>query len=165
MLIRPPLREYRTWAMDSRPWTRYIPRSGDIIIAAAPKCGTTWMQQIVSSLVFQDPTPRALYSVSTWIDARFFASVTDTYRAFEGQTHRRFPKTHLPIDGLPIYNEVQYIHVARDGRDAALSMHNHFTGFSEEKLRHLMRSDSRMKPFASHIHAFQATLPNIFDSG
>jgi Sulfotransferase domain len=91
--------------------------------------------------------------------------VTDTYRAFEGQTHRRFPKTHLPIDGLPIYSEVQYIHVARDGRDAALSMHNHFTGFSKEKLKQFDEMDSRTKLFASHIHAFQATLPNIFDSG
>src|SRR6185437_390733 len=58
----------------------------------------------------------------------------ETYRAFEAQVHRRFPKTHVPVDGLPIYDEVFYIHVARDGRDAALSMHNHFTGFSEARL-------------------------------
>ena len=135
MRIRPPEREYRTWAIDSRLWAEYQPRSGDIIIATAPKCGTTWMQQIVSSLVFQDAAPRALYNVSTWIDARFLRPLAETYRAFEAQTHRRFAKTHVPVDGLPIYEEVQYIHVARDGRDAALSMHNHFTGFSEDTLK------------------------------
>jgi len=135
MLMRPALREYRTWAIDSRRWKAYRPRAGDVVIATAAKCGTTWMQQIVSSLVFQDAKPRSLYDVSTWIDARFLLPEADTYRAFEAQTHRRFPKTHLPVDGLPIYDEVRYIHVARDGRDAALSMHNHFTGFSEERMR------------------------------
>jgi aryl sulfotransferase len=40
-------------------------------------------------------------------------------------------KTHLPADGLPIFDEVQYIHVARDGRDAFMSWHNHVTGFTD----------------------------------
>src|SRR6185437_8889095 len=128
MLVRPALRDYRTWVMDSRRWRPYRPRAGDVVIATAPKSGTTWMQQIVSSLVFQDPQPRSLYDVSTWIDARFLQSEAETYRAFEAQVHRRFPKTHVPVDGLPIDDEAFYIHVARDGRDAALSMHNHFTG-------------------------------------
>ena len=48
------------------------------------------------------------------------------HRDLAAQTYRRFVKTHLPIDGLPLYDEVQYIHVAREGRDAAMSLHNHF---------------------------------------
>ena len=59
-LIRPALREYRTWTTDSRRWNHYQPRRDDIVIATYPKCGTTWMQQIVSSLVFQDAAPRSL---------------------------------------------------------------------------------------------------------
>ena len=133
-LIRPALREYRTWTTDSRRWQAYEPRPGDIIIATAPKCGTTWTQQIVSSLVFQDPAPRALPVVSPWVDARFRGGPADMHRALAAQTHRRFPKTHLPVDALPIYDEVRYIHVARDGRDALMSMHNHFTGFSDQQL-------------------------------
>lgn len=128
MLIRPALREYRTWAVDSRRWEGYEPRPGDIVIATSPKCGTTWTQQIVSSLVFQDSAPRPLATVSPWIDARFRASAADTHAALAAQTHRRFIKAHLPLDGLPLYDEVRYIHVARDGRDAVMSMHNHFTG-------------------------------------
>jgi aryl sulfotransferase len=134
MLVRPAQREYRTFAQDSRYWDGYRPRSGDVVIATAPKCGTTWMQQIVCSLIFQDPAPRSLPAVSPWVEARFRSTAEQMQSLLEGQTHRRFLKTHLPIDGLPLHDEVKYIHVARDGRDAVLSMHNHFTGFSEAQL-------------------------------
>lgn len=128
MLVRPATREYRTWSIDSRRWAEFSPRPDDIVIATPPKCGTTWTQQIVSSLIFQDSSPRPLPKVSPWIEQRFRSSVEETYAILEAQTHRRFIKTHLPIDGLPLYDEVRYIHVARDGRDVALSSHNHFGG-------------------------------------
>jgi aryl sulfotransferase len=134
VLIQPARNEYRTWTLDSRRWSVVRPRAGDIVIATAPKCGTTWMQQIVASLVFQDTTPRAVTGVSPWVDARFRDDEATLAGALEAQTHRRFLKTHLPFDGVPLYDEVRYIHVARDGRDAALSAHNHFTGFSQAAL-------------------------------
>ncbi len=133
MLVRSALREYRTWTLDSRYWDGYAPRPDDIIIATAPKCGTTWMQQIVSSLVFGDAQVRPLAAVSPWVEARFRFTADEIQDILGAQRHRRFLKTHLPIDGLPLYDEVKYIHVARDGRDAVLSMHNHFTGFSDEQ--------------------------------
>ena len=134
MLVRPAQREYRTFTQDSRHWAGYRPRPNDIVIATAPKCGTTWMQQIVCSLIFQDPTPRSLPAISPWVEARFRSTAEQVRAQLEGQTHRRFLKTHLPIDGLPLHDEVKYIHVTRDGRDAVLSMHNHFTGFSAAQL-------------------------------
>ncbi|MBP6014145.1 MAG: sulfotransferase domain-containing protein [Alphaproteobacteria bacterium] len=134
MLIRPARREYRTWTLDSRRWADYKPRPDDIVIATAPKCGTTWTQQIVSSLVFQDAKPRPIPKVSPWIEARFRGFAEDMFANLESQTHRRFIKTHLPIDGLPLHDDVRYIHVARDGRDALMSMHNHFTGFAPGQL-------------------------------
>ena len=134
MMIRPAMREYRTWGIDSTGWDAYAPRPGDIIIATAPKCGTTWMQQIVSSLVFRDATVRALPTVSPWLDARVGASASPDAQALARRPTAVFPKSHLPIDGLPLYDEVRYIHVARDGRDAFMSMHNHFTGYSEAQL-------------------------------
>lgn len=130
MLIRPALREYRTWTLDSRRWADYAPRPDDIVIATAPKCGTTWTQQIVAALIFQDGGARAIPDVSPWIDARFRGFSEEVFAKLEAQTHRRFIKTHLPIDGLPLHDEVRYLHVARDGRDALMSMHNHFTGYS-----------------------------------
>ena len=105
-----------------------------MIIATAPKVGTTWMQQIVSLLVFQSPEPRPLGHTSPWIDCRFRGPVELMLENIETQTHRRFLKSHLPLDALPIYDEVRYIHVARDGRDACMSLLNHYKSFSKEAL-------------------------------
>jgi aryl sulfotransferase len=97
------------------------------------------MQQIVGSLVFQDPVARAIPTVSPWIDVRFRGTADEMHRAISAQTHRRFLKSHLPADGLPIHDEVRYIAVARDGRDALMSAHNHFSGHSEAMLANLDR--------------------------
>lgn len=132
MLIRPPLREYRIWTTDSRRWGPYRPRADDIIISAFPKSGQTWTQQIVGSLIFQDTAVRPILQVSPWIDGRPFGSLERIYEQIEAQTHRRFLKAHLPIDGLPLYDEVKYIHVARDGRDVVMSMHNQYMSFTDD---------------------------------
>ncbi|CAN5518392.1 sulfotransferase domain-containing protein [soil metagenome] len=134
MLVRPALREYRTWVMDSRRWAPYQPRAGDIIIATYPKCGTTWMQRIVNLLIFQTPDPAPLDRISPWIDRRLPMPLKDVMDVIAAQGHRRAMKTHLPIDGLPLFDEVRYIHVARDGRDAVLSFHNHAMGFTDPTL-------------------------------
>ncbi len=118
-------RDYLTWFTDSRRWEGYRPREDDIVIATAWKCGTTWTQQIVGLLVFGSPEPRPVHDLSPWIDCRFLGSTDDVYALIEGQEHRRFLKSHLPFDGLPHYDQVKYIHVARDGRDLCMSAWNH----------------------------------------
>jgi aryl sulfotransferase len=45
--------------------------------------------------------------------------------AVEAQTHRRFLKTHLPVDALVFSPRAKYIYIARDGRDVVWSMYNH----------------------------------------
>ena len=122
---------YRTWILDSRRWNAYRPRHGDVVIATYPKCGTTWSQRIVSLLVFQSPEPRPVMDISPWIDRRFGESMEEVNARIEAQTHRRFLKSHLPLDGLPLHAQVRYIHVARDGRDAAMSYHNHAMGLTD----------------------------------
>jgi aryl sulfotransferase len=139
MLVRQPTRVVRDWACDSRRWANYQPRSGDIIIATAPKVGTTWMQQIVNLLVFQSPQPRPLWDLSPWIDCRFRDPIEQMLPRIEAQTHRRFLKSHLPFDALPIYDEVKYIHVARDGRDACMSLLNHSNSLVPQALENFDR--------------------------
>ena len=134
MLSRRATRVVRDFTRDSRRWASYKPRDGDVIIATAPKVGTTWMQQIVSLLIFQSREPRPLGQTSPWIDCRFRGPVELMLDSIEAQTHRRFLKSHLPLDALPIYDEVRYIHVARDGRDACMSLLNHYKSFSQEAL-------------------------------
>jgi aryl sulfotransferase len=140
MLIQPAQRDYRTWTIDSRRWAHYRPRATDIVIPTYPKCGTTWMQQIVSLLVFQTPEPRPIMQISPWIDRRFPEPIEALMSRIDAQDHRRFLKSHLPFDGLPVYEEVMYIHVARDGRDACMSYHNHIVGFTLQMLEGLDRA-------------------------
>ena len=140
MLVQPAARDYRTWIVDSRRWDQYRPRPGDIVIATYPKCGTTWMQRIVGLLVFRTPEPRPIMQISAWIDRRFPEPVEAVAARIAAQDHRRFLKTHLPLDGLPIHDEVKYVHVARDGRDACLSFHNQGTAFTPEVLDRLDRA-------------------------
>jgi aryl sulfotransferase len=137
MQVRAPSRVYRTWGMDSRRWESFRPRRDDIVIATYPKCGTTWMQRIVSLLVFRDPAPIRLMDVSPWLDCRFVEPVEATLARLEAMRHRRFIKSHLPADGLPFFDELRYIVVARDGRDACLSYHNHVLSYTPWMLARL----------------------------
>lgn len=140
MLIRSAQRSYRTWIIDSRRWDHYRPRDSDIVIGTYPKCGTTWTQQIVSLLIFQSPQPRPVQQISPWIERRFPEPIENVLERLEAQTHRRFLKSHLPLDGLPLYDDVRYIHVARSGLDACMSLHNHCTGYTPEMLANLDRA-------------------------
>jgi len=137
MLIEPPKREYRTWIFDSRRWQSYRPRTDDIIIASYPKCGTTWMQRIIGLLVFQTPEPMPVMQISAWLDRRFPQTIEGAIAHIEAQEHRRFLKSHIPLDGMPFHDEVKYIHLARDGRDACMSFQNHAMGFTQVMLNAL----------------------------
>ena len=134
-----PSRHYRTWTLDSRRWESWRPREGDIVIATYPKCGTTWMQRIVSLLIFRSSDPLPLMDISPWIDKRFGEPLDVVIGRIEAQGHRRFLKSHLPLDGLPLHPGVKYIHVARDGRDACMSYHNHAMGLTETVREHFDR--------------------------
>jgi len=131
-MVRAPTREYRTVIMDSHRWDGFRPRPGDIVVATYPKCGTTWTQRIVDMLIHQSAAPRPIMETYPWLDATFFNPIEDDLATLEGQQHRRAIKSHLPFDSLPVYEGVKYIHVARDGRDACFSFHNHQLGFTDE---------------------------------
>jgi hypothetical protein len=85
------------------------------------------MQMICALLIFQTPTfGRSLDLISPWLDMLtrpLDAVVAD----LDAQTHRRFIKTHTPLDGLPFDERVIYLVVGRDPRDVALSWDNHMT--------------------------------------
>ena len=50
---------------------------------------------------------------------------TDVFADLEAQRHRRFIKTHTPLDGIPNDPTVTYICVGQDPRDVGLSMDHH----------------------------------------
>ncbi len=131
-LLRAPTREYRTPIMDSRHWDNFQPRTGDVVVATYPKCGTTWTQRIVDLLIHQSIAPRPIIETYPWLDATFQAPLEVNLATLAAQTHRRAMKSHLPFDSLPIYEGMKYIHVARDGRDACFSFHNHESSYTPE---------------------------------
>ncbi|MBV9046595.1 MAG: sulfotransferase domain-containing protein [Alphaproteobacteria bacterium] len=139
MLSRAPLRTIKDRVRDSRHWDRYTPRPGDVIVATAPKVGTTWTQRIVSMLIFQSAAPMPIMQLHPWVDCRFQMPIEMMIPLLEGQTHRRAMKSHLPFDALPIYDEVKYIHTARGGLDACFSFHNHFTNHTPQSTANFQR--------------------------
>ncbi|HWG74649.1 MAG TPA: sulfotransferase domain-containing protein [Acidimicrobiales bacterium] len=116
---------YRTDVHDSARWDGFPWRPGDIVISPPPKCGTTWVQMICALLIFQTPAlDRPLDQVSPRLDA-LAVDRQEALATLEGQHHRRFIKTHTPLDGLAFKEETSYLCVGRDPRDVAVSWDNH----------------------------------------
>lgn len=124
---------FRNFVCDSARWDGLRFRDDDIVISTPPKCGTTWMQMLCALLIFRTPDlPRPLAELSPWIDMNT-RPLDDVLRALDQQTHRRFIKTHTPLDCLPFDDRVTYLHVARDPRDAALSWDAHLANMDMGK--------------------------------
>jgi aryl sulfotransferase len=132
-LIRPATRHVRNRAFDSTFWDDFPVRSDDIVISTYPKCGTTWTQRIVGMMVFGSAAPFPVQDSSPWPDFRMPPPGAMLGLA-TSQAHRRFLKSHLPLDALPYHEGVKYIHVARDGRDAAMSFFHHKSNYAPEAI-------------------------------
>lgn len=117
-------REFHNHHFDSTIWNDFAFRDDDIIIGTYAKSGTTWTQQIVGQLVFNGAEDVNVPETSPWLDLRV-PSKEVKLAAVEAQTHRRFIKTHLPVDALVVSPRARYIYIARDGRDVVWSMYNH----------------------------------------
>jgi aryl sulfotransferase len=115
------LPRYRTVVSDSALWADFRFRTGDVVISTPPKCGTTWMQMLCALLIFDTADfGRPLTEISPWLDAVTYDTAAIS-ALLESQEHRRFVKTHTPLDGLPFEPGVTYVCVGRDPRDVMLS--------------------------------------------
>ncbi|MBX9698083.1 MAG: sulfotransferase domain-containing protein [Acetobacteraceae bacterium] len=118
-------REIHNNHMDSTIWNDLVFRDDDIVIGTYAKSGTTWTQQIVGQLLFNGDPDLAVAEMSPWLDLRIPPKEVKL-PLVEAQTHRRFLKTHLPVDALVYSPGAKYIYIGRDGRDVMWSMWNHF---------------------------------------
>lgn len=131
---------YRNLVWDSARWEGFEHRPGDIVISTPPKCGTTWTQMLCALLVFDGPRfPGLLGEISPWLDL-LMQPIEEIRAIYAVQRHRRFIKTHTPLDGLPLRDDVTYVVVGRDPRDVAISMEHHlanmdFSRFFELRAR------------------------------
>jgi aryl sulfotransferase len=86
---------------------------------------------MVANLIFSGRDRRAPpFKMSPWLDMRIFR-LEHVLTQLEQQTHRRFIKTHLPLDGLRFDQRVKYLYVGRDTRDVFMSWWNHYRSFTE----------------------------------
>jgi DNA-binding MarR family transcriptional regulator len=105
-------------------WADFPFRPGDIVISTLPKSGTTWLQMICALLIFQgQDLPAPLPELSPWMESDSY-SRDEVYARLAAQEHRRFIKTHLPLNEIPIKAGVTYIVVARHPLDVAVSMYH-----------------------------------------
>lgn len=116
---------------DSSIWNDFAFRDDDIFIATYAKSGTTWVQQIIGQLVFNGETGKDVAAMSPWVDLRLPPWEVKKPE-IEAQTHRRFLKTHLPVDALVYSPKAKYLYIARDGRDVVWSFYNHHSNFVDE---------------------------------
>jgi hypothetical protein len=79
---------------------------------------------ICALLIFQtDQLPAPLGVLSPWLDSNT-APLAEVFARLDAQHHRRFIKTHTPLDGLPAVGSCTYLCVTRDPRDVVISAYN-----------------------------------------
>ena len=145
---RPDVRHiYQNHHLDTTRWDRFRPRRDDIVISTSYKAGTTLTQTIVLNLLFPDGPPAVVMDLSPWLDMRIGGPLDEVLARIEAQTHRRCIKTHLPLDGLPFFDEVQYVVVSRDPRDVFMSLLNHWGNHTPAFFERINGPDRPGPPF------------------
>ena len=137
-------REIHNHHMKSTVWNDFKFRDDDIVIATYGKSGTTWMQQILAQLIFKGAEGIDVSPLSPWLDLRVMPP--EAIAGLEDQTHRRFIKTHLPVDALVFSPRAKYLYVGRDGRDAVWSLYNHHANANEHFYEALNNAPGRVGP-------------------
>src|SRR4051812_37857822 len=128
---------YRSPDEDSSRWQQFRWRDSDIVISTRSKHGTTWMQMICALLVFQSSElPAPLPRLSPWVDW-LGVPMDDLVALLDAQQHRRFMKTHTPLDGVPVHPGATYVVVARHPLDAAVSLYHQGDNLDREKMHEL----------------------------
>ena len=128
---------YQSPDEDSARWLGFPFRDGDIVISSRSKTGTTWVQMICALLIFQTPQlPAPLAQLSPWLD-HLIAAPEQVYARLAAQDHRRFIKTHTPLDGIPLDPRATYIVTARHPLDMAVSLYHQGDNIDRVRLRQL----------------------------
>src|SRR3712207_5044532 len=84
-----------------------LPAPPNSLPAPHRRAGTPCMSAYAGLLVSRPPEPPRFSQVSGWTDGRSPDPVEAVLARTEPRDHRRFLKSHLPADGLPIHDEVK----------------------------------------------------------
>ncbi|MBQ73556.1 MAG: sulfotransferase [Gammaproteobacteria bacterium] len=162
-------RVYKNHHLDSTRWESYTPRDDDIIVTTSYKSGTTFTQQILYNMLVRDTQHDdelpEINAISPWVDARFWGiTKEDLVPLLEGIKHRRFLKSHLPLYGLPYYEQVKYLIIGRDVRDVFMSMVNHYSNYTDLSYA-VLEQDNPGLPFPRYDGDIKAFWKNWITRG
>jgi aryl sulfotransferase len=137
---------YQSPEEDSGRWLDFPFRDGDIVISTRSKTGTTWVQMICALLIFQTPElPAPIAQLSPWLD-HLVAPRDEVFARLAAQQHRRFIKTHTPLDGIPLDLRATYIVTARHPLDTAVSLYHQGDNIDRAKVRALTGAPEPAQP-------------------
>ena len=129
---------YQSPDEDSARWDGFPFRQGDIVISTRSKSGTTWAQMICALLIFQTPElPAPLSTLSPWLDW-LIVPRDEVVARLEEQRHRRFIKTHTPLDGIPLDPRASYLVVARHPLDMVISLFHQSRNLNRARMAELI---------------------------
>ncbi|GFV42063.1 sulfotransferase 1C2 [Trichonephila clavipes] len=99
----------------------YKPKPDDLFIVSYPKCGTTWVQNIVAC-IFRNGKP--FQSALEFFTDTPFLQMTGA-QAAESMKRPGAIKFHLPYHMTPQSPDAKYIFVARNPKDCCVSFYHH----------------------------------------
>lgn len=99
----------------------YQPQPYDVFVVTYPKCGTTWMMQIVLLILHEGQLPEST--------EEYFAC-TPYLEMLGAEAVEKMPRpspirSHLPFEMIPFANHAKYIYVARNPKDCCVSLYHH----------------------------------------
>ncbi|GFR19068.1 sulfotransferase 1C2, partial [Trichonephila clavata] len=99
----------------------YEPRPDDFFIVTYPKCGTTWVQNIVGC-IFREGKP-----FTSAIEFLTNTPFLEMAGAESTKTMKRpgAVKSHLPFNFMPWSKDAKYLFVARNPKDCCVSFYHH----------------------------------------
>ena len=126
------LRDYSDPFTNTDIWNEFQLRPDDVIVNTPPKCGTTWMLNIVMMLIHGRVVPDAgNREAAPWLDCAF-RDRKAIAASLSSLTRRRCIKSHTPMDGIAFGAEPTYIVVYRHPVDAHFSFRSHFENLKDQ---------------------------------
>lgn len=117
--------DYKAEIEDSGRWRQFRHRPGDVFVCTAPKNGTTWTQAICALLLSGDPEAGSgSGTISPWMELTL-EPIEALNARMAKQTHRRFIKSHAPLDGIVYWPDAVYFCVCRHPLDMYFSVLKH----------------------------------------
>lgn len=137
----------------------FVARAGDVFTVTFPKCGTTWMEQIIHLLVNNgEQGDKKLGDAVPWVET--LPNRPQGYENFlKEMAGRRMFTSHLPYQLMPgVRNGAgRFVYVARNPKDTAVSYYYHdrskagYNGTWEEYFQLFVEGKVMYGSFFDHV--------------